>query len=197
MPRHAMRLKTMLTLCVALGVLVSGCMTARQSDTERTGVEQLLLSTAVDRATDDFDLSALAGMAVKVDLSNLEGVDRGYVANSVRERLLQAGARLVDGPADADAVVEGASGGVGTDGSYSIIGLPPISLNVMGSGFSTPEMALFKSSTQYGVAKVNLHARDAKTGEMISASGPQQGDSYYHRYTILIISFRRTDVPGK
>ena len=191
------RVATALAAAAALSVLAAGCMTARQSDTARTGVEQLLLSTALDRAAAQFDFEPLVGRTVEVDLSNLASVDQGYAAHVVRTRLLDEGANLANGEDLPDAILEVASGGVGTDGSHFLIGLPPISLQALGSGFSTPELALFKSITQFGVAKLHLQARNADDGEVLHSPGPKQGDSYYHRYTLLIVSFRRTDVPGK
>lgn len=179
---------------------LSGCVDARRSDTWRTGVEQLVLSTAVDRAASKFDFSTLEGKRVHVDASNLEAVDRGYILSWVRKQLLESGAMLVDNTEEdgpADVIVEPYSGSLGTDGSDSLIGLPSISLSVMGTGFSTPEVAFFKSSTQRAEAKLLAHGRWASDGELAFSTEPRSASAYYNRYVVLFVPFSLTDVPEK
>ena len=182
-----------LACCVAA---TCGCATSSFSDTKRTGVEQLLLSTAADRAVAEMSFTALSGRNVMLDVAQLEAEDKGYVVNALRARLLEEGARLVPFPEEADVIVEAGSGAMATDSSSSLIGIPAIPIVIFSTTTQTPELPLFKSVYQVGTAKLHLHAHDARTGEHILSVGPALGRAYYNRYTILVVLFRRTDIPG-
>ncbi len=45
-------------LFVGLALMLGGCATIKESDTPRTGIEQLLISSAADRALDKIDFWA-------------------------------------------------------------------------------------------------------------------------------------------
>ncbi|MBL8828999.1 MAG: hypothetical protein JNM18_18605, partial [Planctomycetaceae bacterium] len=80
---------------MAIALQSTGCGTTRMSDTFRTGTEQLLLSTAIDRAINDMDFSTLAGRDVYFDPQYLRGItDEGYVVSSIRQKLLACGVYL-------------------------------------------------------------------------------------------------------
>ncbi len=117
-----------LPFAVAALCLSVGCMTTKESDTSRTGVEQLLLSSATDRALDKVDLAPIARAKVFVDTQYLECVDKNYVIVSLHQRLLRQGCSLVEKRDDADVVVEVASGGLGTDRTEWFVGVPEIPL---------------------------------------------------------------------
>ncbi len=110
---------------VWLLLLLGGCIGGvRDSTTERTAQEQLLLSTAHQRALARLDLSPLAGQRVFVDTRYLEVVDRGYVESAFFEALAEAGALLVRALEDADVVFElRAAAGALWQGDW-IIGIP-------------------------------------------------------------------------
>ncbi|HRU07275.1 MAG TPA: hypothetical protein P5137_16035, partial [Candidatus Brocadiia bacterium] len=126
-----------------------------------------------------------------------DSTDEGYVLHSIRAELLRDGACLVSKPEEAEVIAEPASGGMGTDGSEFLLGLPAIPLVIMGNGFTTPELALYKISVQEGTAKLSITVRDARTGKAIMALQSPLATAYYNRYAILFIGFRLTDVPGK
>jgi hypothetical protein len=168
---------------VALLALLSGCGTTRSSDTRRTATEQLLVSTAVDRAINDIDLAWLAGKDVYFDAQYLDvghaqlpsgGGEANYVASELRQHILAAGAVLKDRREDATYVVEARAGAIGTDRHEVIIGFP--SGRVPLAGVDTPEMALAKATSQRGIAKIALFAYNRRTGQAVWQSGmfPQQ-----------------------
>src|SRR5262249_44141529 len=91
-------------LVLALLLLVCGCVSIKESDTARTGVEQLLISSAVDRALDKVDLTPVRGAKVFVEPKYLDCVDKNYVLVSLNQRLLKGGSTLVEKSEDADVV---------------------------------------------------------------------------------------------
>ena len=182
---------------IAVAALASGCATSRMTSTSRTGVEQLILSTAADRAVGKLDLSGLSGRKVYVDASNFESTDKGYVVSAIRGRLGLFGALLVKEEKDAEVIAEPRSGALATDSSDSLLGVASFTVTVLGTGLETPELALFKTVKQFATAKIAVHARERPSGKFVMATEPQAGEAYYHRYTVLFVLFHRTDVPEK
>lgn len=156
--------------CMGFCVLVCGCATTRTTDTPRTAIEQLLVSYAVDEALNRVDFSTLAGRAVFVQEKYLDGIDKNYVAASVRHRLLGAGARLVDQPTDADVIVEIRNGGLGTDRMESFIGTPRVDMPGP-LPVQIPDVQLATNKRQTGTAKIGIVAYDAKTRQAIGTGG--------------------------
>jgi hypothetical protein len=151
-------------------VAASGCATIKESDTARTGVEQLLISSAVDRALDQVDLSPLRGAKVFVDQKFLDCVDKNYVFISLNQRLLGVGATLVEKVEDGDVVLQVGSGGVGTDRQDLFVGISQIPLPPP-SPISIPQFSLFNRTRANGTAKLRVIAFDAKTRAPIVNSG--------------------------
>ncbi len=151
-------------------LLLTGCATTRTSDTPRTAIEQLLISNAVDHALAKVDFGPLQGRSVYVNDKYLDGLDKNYVAASVRHRILMSGARLMDKEADAEVIMEVRSGGLGTDRAESFIGIPqvaapgPFPLQI-------PEIQLMTNKTQTATAKIGIVAYDAKTKQSIGDGG--------------------------
>jgi len=82
---------------ILLGVgLFVGCTTMKESHTSRTGIEQLLISSATDKALDKIDLRPIAQAKVFVESKYLDCVDKNYVLVALHQRLLQQGCTLVD-----------------------------------------------------------------------------------------------------
>jgi len=170
-----------ITLLLAV---VAGCGTSRMTDTTRTGLEQLLISTAVDRSLDAMDFSSLAGRAVYVQEKYLDCVDKNYVVACVRHRALNAGARLVDKPEEADLVLEVRNGSVGTDRMEAYVGVPGISLPPP-VAITLPDLKLANRTSQKGIAKLGLAAYDAKTGQALGAGGSALARSIDNNWYIL------------
>lgn len=145
-------------------MLANGCSTTRLTDTSRTGIEQLLVSTAIENSLDQVNFSDLVGRSVYVDERFLECVDKKYVIAALRRRLLAQGVRVVEKPEEADLVLEVASAAVGTDRSDGFIGIP--SVNIPGPlPVHTPEIRIISHTTQFGTAKISFTVYDAKQRE--------------------------------
>ena len=173
-----------------------GCATIRVTDPARTATEQFLMSQAITQALGQLNFDALRDRKVWVEtlyLTSAETVmvggeirqrvfttpEQAFAAAEARERLLQAGARLVEQRKDADVVFEIRTGGIGVDRLENLIGIPAgLFQNVQGPGglpLATPELALLKSTRQRGFASLSFVAFRADTGELVTASGPYTG----------------------
>jgi hypothetical protein len=167
---------------------LAGCSTTRESEPARTATEQLLISTAVDRALDRMNLRIPEGTKIWVDAANFEGYDQKYAVGAIRDRLMREGGRLVADRGQADAVVEIRAGALSTDSDSLLIGIPSMDLPVPLAGQAkTPELALVKKNHDEGVAKIGITAYDAKTGvpESFTLEEPLYGFSNRTRWVVL------------
>lgn len=157
--------------CAALAgaLLTTGCATTTTSNTARTGTEQMLISAAIDRAMSTVRFDDFHGYKVFIEEKYLDSVDKGYLVGSLRHKVLQAGGLLAPAADAADLVLEVRSGGVGTDGQESFIGIPAI--GIPGLPIELPEVKIASRSTQMGSAKLGLVCYNAKTGESVGLGG--------------------------
>ncbi len=146
-------------ITLALLVCLSGCSSRLVTNTPRSAIEQMLLSTAVDKGLDKFHLAELADARVFLDRSNLTGVDAAYVAAAARARLCELGAVLTDDRAGVDFIVELASGALGTEYKTTLVGLP--ALPAPNSPVPLPEVAIWKSSRRTGIARILILVHSA------------------------------------
>lgn len=154
----------------------AGCGTTKWSDTPRTATEQLLISTAVDRAIDNMNFKPLAGKDIYLDTTFLEGItDKNYVISSLRQHMLAQGCVLAPTKDTATYVVEARAGAVGTNHHDVMVGIPALSLPgaslMPGVPSAIPEIAFAKTTDQKGVAKLAVFAYNQKTGQPVWQSG--------------------------
>lgn len=155
---------------LALAAACAGCSTMKESFTPRTGIEQLLISSATDRALDQVDFGNVARAKVFVETKYLDCTDKNYIIVALHQRLLGQGCTLVDKAEEAEVILEVASGGVGTDGNELYVGIPAIPLPPP-SPIQLPQVSLFKRTRSIGTAKLTIVAYDAKTRAPVMNSG--------------------------
>ena len=171
-----MRNSVFLVIAASICLAAAGCGTTKWSDTPRTATEQLLISTAVDRAIDSMNFKPLAGKDIYLDTTFLEGiVDKNYVISSLRQHMLAQGCVLAPSKEHATYVVEARAGAVGTNHHDVMVGIPALSLPgaalMPGVPSAIPEIAFAKTTDQKGVAKIAAFAYNQKTGQPIWQSG--------------------------
>lgn len=167
---------------IVLAFAATGCSTMKQSDTSRTGLEQLLISTAVDQSLDKVDFQQISGARVHFKSDLLECVDKNYVVLATKKRLQQANCTLVDKPEDADVTLEIASGGVGTDRTEMVVGTPEIPLGMMGN---IPKINLYERNKAMGTAKLLVMATDVKTQHAVVLSDYSLARSDHQHWTMF------------
>jgi hypothetical protein len=167
-------------LLLLVTVLCSGCASMKESDTSRTGLEQLLISSAVDESLNKVDFTPVAGAKVFLKADYLESVDKNYVLMGLRSRLLTHDCMLVDKADDSDVVMEVASGGIGTDRTDLIVGSPEIPLGLMGS---VPKINVYERKRAMGTAKLCIIATDTKTKRPVINTGYTLARSDHQHWT--------------
>jgi len=194
--RSGVVLPATLTLLGALAL--SGCTTMRESAPQRTAREQLLISTAADRAAEKLNLKIPAGTKLFVDAQFMEGADTKYATAAVRDRLLRNGAYLVEKREQAEAVVEVRAGALSIDEQRMLVGIPSwdVPVPLAGGPLTLPEIALYGEEERIGVAKLAATGYAAADGKLIDSTGPQFGYAHDSEKTVLLFfSWRSTDVP--
>ena len=162
--------RSVLFAAVAIVAAITGCASTTTTNTARTGNEQILISSAIDRAMSNVRFNDFANYKVFVDEKYLDGtVDKGYLLGELRHKILQGGGSLAAKPEEADIVLEPRSGGVGTDSEETFIGIP--ALGMPGLPIELPEIKIAQRTTQMGTAKIGLVAYDAKTGSSLGRGG--------------------------
>jgi hypothetical protein len=167
-------------ILLLIGLMALGCGTTRQTDTTRSATEMLLLSQAIDNSVNRLDFTPLKGKTVFFEEKCLDGVtDKGYLASSIRCKLLGDGCILVEEKAKANYVVEARAGCVGTDKHSLLLGVPQMNLPTIlpGQPPMIPEIPLVKRTDQEGVAKIAVFAYNRLTGKAVWQSGVQESVS--------------------
>jgi hypothetical protein len=168
--------------------LVAGCTSLRESYPQRTASEQMLISSAADRAAQNLALDLPAGAGVYVEAANFEGTDSRYALAAIREQLARQGARLMPSRDSADYVVEIRAGALSIDQEKVLVGIPELSIPLpLTVPLGIPEIALFKKEERRGVAKFAALAYDAKDGEFAAATAPQYGVGRETHWVFLIL----------
>ena len=169
--------------CLITATLFTGCTTTRTTDTARTGMEQLLISDAVDQTLNKVTLPPVTGRKVFVEEKYLEAVDKGYIIGSLRQRLMANGAQVVDTKEGSDLTLEIFSGGVGTDNVESFVGVP--GLTVPGLPVEIPEIRVYEKKSQFGTAKLGLVAYATTTGDLLYDSGKSLARADDSRWSVM------------
>jgi hypothetical protein len=167
-----------------LASLLSGCATLKESDTARTGLEQLLISSAADRSLDKVNFTPIAHAKVFLETKYLDCVDKNYIIVALHQRLLMHNCTLVDKAEDANVVVEVASGGVGTDRHELFVGIPEIPLPPP-SPIAIPKLAFFTRTKAMGTAKLSVVAYDTATKLAVINSGYSLARSDHQNWSVL------------
>jgi hypothetical protein len=186
-----------LALSIAACLGLGACTTERASVPLRTATEQLLISTAADRAATELSLAIPKNTKIFIDRQYFQGYDDGSALNAIRTQFLRQGLAVVDDRKDAEAIVTVASGALSTDEKALLIGIPALQVPFfpIGTSVSVPEIALFKTAQDKGVAKFVATGYDAKSGKLIATSDPQYGIAHQTNHTILLFfSWQTGDV---
>jgi len=177
-----------LVLLVAC-LLLTGCVTTRQTEPQRTATEQMLLSTAADRAAAQLDFTIPKTDKVFLDASNFEGYDSKYAIGTIRDHILRQGYQLMNDKNFADAIIEIRSGALSTDEKGSLVGIPsfdvPVPLN--SAPLTFPEIAIYKREDIKGIAKFAATAYGAKDGKLIDSIPPRYGAALQRKTVTLFV----------
>lgn len=171
----------------------------------QTALDQILLSTAADRAasliTSDTEGKMVPNLGAKlgkvfIEAKSFAGENQQYALHAIRSRFIDSGVILVNSEKDADTVIEIAPGALSVDNTHSLVGIPAMGLPIPFVGtLNIPEVPLYKKETNRGLAKFSVSLRDAKTGKRKAKSfftvGTAKVDSWE---VMLFLKFIENDL---
>jgi len=189
--------KSALSLLIVMNLTACGTMW-ESTRPKTTGLEQILISTAADRASNKFAENEESRLVLGPQLgksyinsTGFENLEEGryvYALHSMRRYMMDAGVTLVDKVDDADTILEVAAGALSIDNTGVFIGIPAMGMPIPLAGqLEMPEIALFKSDKNRSIAKFSVSARDAKTGAPKSHSVTTMGTAWSKDWTLLIL----------
>lgn len=179
-------------------IALAGCGHLRETLPARSAMEQMLISTAADRAIANLPPEALGYQKVFLDTSNLESYDKLYVVQRLRQAVLENGGRLTAARDEAELVLEVASGGLSINKRDYLLGIPEINIPMpfAGGTVTTPELAIFKVVFYVGRSKLLFCALDPKTGAQLYTIPICYGKSVNSYWWVLLFGpFEWTDLP--
>lgn len=181
-------MKRALTVIALLGMAaLAGCTSTRETIPSRSGIEQLLVSSAVDRLVEKIDIAVPRGTKLLVEAKTPGGFDADYAISALRDKFARRGAALVNDAGKADWIAEVRLGALSVDKSDSLLGIPEYEVPLpLTDGLTFPELALWKRELRQGVVKVGITTYDARTGELQASLAPQHGFSYRAHYVAML-----------
>jgi hypothetical protein len=171
-------------LWATMFALLAGCGTTKA----RTATEQLLVSDAVDRTVAQIDFRPLAGAKVYFDTKYIKP-DRpmtvassnsaDYLISALRQQMMAAGCLLQDKQEEADFIVEGRVGALGSDDHEVTYGIPQNSGITEAASLvptapripAIPALSLARKEDLKGAAKIAVFAYHRQTREPVWQSG--------------------------
>jgi hypothetical protein len=188
----------LVAVCAAVILSLTGCVQTNMTNPKRSATEELLLSTAAARAINKVDLGTFNGKLVYVSTNYFQGYDSANILGELRDALSLAGARLALSVSNCEYIVEPRSAADSIDYASTLIGVPSTEAPTIAGSVALPEIALYKSEKQFGLAKFALLAYGRENGEHYYSSGPIIGRSYNKYFALLgFITWTKTDLPEK
>ena len=172
-------------LCLLTGL--TGCGVARETLPERSAMEQLLISTAADRAVDALPVEGLAGKKVFIDDSRLECLDKGYVVQRIRQAVVENGAYPAAEREGSDVTLEVASGALSVDKRNYLLGIPEVAVPMpfAGGNLGLPEISILKIVSYTGEAKLVFTAAETATNGLLYEVPVCRGDVLTAYWSVL------------
>ncbi|MCA9052690.1 MAG: hypothetical protein KDA75_02585 [Planctomycetaceae bacterium] len=179
--RRSNRIPAVVLSSLIAVLILAGCGTTQNN----LATQQLLESDAIDAAIARVDFSPLSGHKVYFDAAYIQDykgigfVNSNYVVSGLRQQILGAGCFLQESKDQAEYIVEGRIGTLGSDQHDVVYGLPKNNaLNTVATAVpnspalpAIPELALAKKASSQGAAKLALFAYDRESRKPVWQSG--------------------------
>ncbi|ADJ28543.1 hypothetical protein [Nitrosococcus watsonii] len=168
-----------------------GCSATRSiTETERTFLEQVLITQSVKSSLNHAKIPLPDGASVQVRTSGL--TEDQYFAIKVFEAWLgQQGYKVIED--NADYVIRVVWHGIGTGHNEFFFGFPPINSTLI--PFSTPELSFYKAVEQDARTRLSISIIKKEDGQFVSATPAYEGKAYYAVKTFLFgFTFESTNL---
>ena len=181
---------------IVTALFLSGCSDPKITSTGRNAIEQLLLTTAVDRTVSKLDFRMLDGEKIRIDYSNLAPqTEKNYIQGTLEASLAAAGAIIALKPEEAKYVVRPICAALATEDNRIMFGTPSLPIPVPDANLSLviPELPLYKRINRYGICKLSVEILEAKTNKQARIVGPAVSSSINTNWVICFFPFVTRD----
>jgi hypothetical protein len=176
-------------------IALAGCATVQVTNTARSSIEQRLLISSLERAMTALSTEPLQGKSVAIDFYGLTA-DKDFAKEFCTAWLQAKQVRLATDAREAELHLKIFAPVLGVDQGGAFVGVPSVTVPVL--GFTTPELALFKSVTHEGRAAIQIYMFNDASGQFVDKSPVANGVASYDEYTILIlIHYTRIDMDSQ
>ena len=176
-------------------IALAGCATVQVTNTARSSIEQRLLISSLERAMTALSTEPLQGKSVAIDFYGLT-TDKDFAKEFCTAWLQAKQVRLATDAREAELRLKIFAPVLGVDQGGGFVGVPSVTVPVL--GFTTPELALFKSVTHEGRAAIQIYMFNDASGQFVDKSPVANGAASYDEYTILIlIHYTRIDMDSQ
>ena len=193
-----------LALIVAFIGLIAGCTTAHKpTRTQRSAIEQLLMSEAMmrslsDNANDSLPIPKGARVVLETTAINLDSgssSDQLLLEKIMASWLGKQGYAIQKKEELSSYRINIIAAALGTELGDSFFGMPPVTSQLI--PFSLPELAIYKNQYQTGYVKFYMDIFDVQAGTLVHSSPFYIAQTYYNDYTFLMFfNFSSTDLPA-
>jgi hypothetical protein len=181
-----------LSLVCAAGM---GCTITQRTQLPRSATQQILATTAVVRAFQQFEFPDIKGKRVMVHIGAPgDAVDTEFLKTAVQLEIYEEEAKVVAVPEQADLLLAVLVGSMGLNIRGRFVGIE----GTAGGGlvpFTIPELSLFKRTRTSGFAHAEFALVDPNSGEVLERSHPVEGNTRGDSTTVLMVfSWEDTDL---
>jgi hypothetical protein len=172
-------------------LLCTACTSTRYvTHTKKSGVEQLLVSRALDKALHEMRLN-VRGVKIFIEVACLIPEQDAYIKKSFEHWLLENGAFVTEDKKKADSIASILAKSVGTDGNEIFFGLPSVPVPL--ANVNTPQINFISELKQRGYAEVEIFLYLPEEG-LNEKTPPLIGKSYYNKYMIIFVPFTTENI---
>jgi len=189
--RTRRRLRLLVLAAAGGASLLGGCISSQHhvTHTARSATEQLLVTTAAERALTGLDWPELAARGVAVEVAAPGGTESAWLQAAAEVWARDRGARVV-GRDEAEQVLLVVAGAIGTEGRDVSVGVPAIPTPF---GVSPP-LPLFGRNRRLGYARLQLQPLEP-SGAGESRGAPAEGRAVHTIYRLLFLRFETGSIP--
>lgn len=175
-----------ITSVVLLSAALGGCTDVRQTNPDRTANEQLLISTAADKAIAQMNFAGLEGESVFLDTEFFESYDKPYVVGTFRSRIAEQGGFLAADRKKADYIVEVRSGALSINQELFYVGIGGFEVPIpLSEAVDLPLATVYEDFDRTAIAKFGAVTLSAEDGRLIESVGPVYGLAWMDKDAIL------------
>ena len=187
-----------LLIAAAAALVCTACNAPNVTNTARNSVEEMLLSSVIERGVSSVDFESYAGKKVQMDYSNLAPqVDKEFLMAYIELHFARYGITVVKEAADADYIVKATSSVLATDMDRFLLGIPSLPIPIPWANLSIviPEIPIISRLHRTAWGRFFFNIVDAKTNAPVQIVDGAKSEAHFNNWVILFVPFKTHRLP--